>query len=40
MGKAAFNRAHTEFRLDRQVEEVESFYQEILSLGKRKKKVQ
>lgn len=37
MGKAAFDRAHREFRLDRQVEEVERFYQEMISLGKRKK---
>jgi glycosyltransferase involved in cell wall biosynthesis len=34
MGKAAFDRAHREFRLDRQAEEVETFYREIISLGK------
>ena len=38
MGKAAFDRAHREFRLDRQVEEVESFYQEMISLGTRRKR--
>jgi len=37
MGKAAFDRAHREFRLDRQAEEVETFYREMISLGKWKK---
>jgi len=34
MGKAAREKAHQEFRLDRQVEEVEGFYQKMLALGK------
>jgi len=34
MGKAAYQKAHKEFRLDRQVEEVEKFYQEIIKLGR------
>jgi glycosyltransferase involved in cell wall biosynthesis len=34
MGKAAFEKAQRDFRLDRQVEEVETFYQEMISLGK------
>jgi glycosyltransferase involved in cell wall biosynthesis len=35
MGEAAFQKAHREFRLDRQAEEVEAFYQKVISLGKR-----
>jgi glycosyltransferase involved in cell wall biosynthesis len=38
MGKAAWEKAHREFRLDRQVEAVEKFYQEMISLGKWKRK--
>ncbi len=34
MGRAASHRAHREFRLDRQAEEVESFYREMIRLGK------
>ena len=34
MGRAAFEKAQRDFRLDRQVEEVETFYQEMISLGK------
>jgi glycosyltransferase involved in cell wall biosynthesis len=36
LGKAAYQRAHQNFQLDRQVEAVESFYQEMMRLGKRK----
>jgi glycosyltransferase involved in cell wall biosynthesis len=36
-GKAAYQKAHQEFRLDRQVEAVEGFYQEMIRLGKRKR---
>jgi glycosyltransferase involved in cell wall biosynthesis len=35
-GKAAYQKAHQEFQLDRQVEAVEGFYQEMIRLGKRK----
>jgi glycosyltransferase involved in cell wall biosynthesis len=38
MGKAAFERARREFQPDRQVEEVETFYQEMISLGKWKRR--
>ena len=38
MGKAAWERAHREFRLDRQVEDVENFYQEMIQLGKWKRR--
>ncbi len=38
MGKAAFERARRDFQLDRQVEEVETFYQEMISLGKWKRR--
>jgi len=38
MGKAAWEKAHREFRLDRQVEAVEKFYQEMILLGKWKRK--
>ncbi|OGP92900.1 MAG: hypothetical protein A2156_10090 [Deltaproteobacteria bacterium RBG_16_48_10] len=34
MGRAALERAHRDFRLDRQAEEVETFYQEMILLGK------
>ena len=37
MGEAAREKAHREFRLDRQVEAVEKFYKEMISLGKWKK---
>jgi len=36
LGKAAYQKAHQEFQLDQQVEAVESFYQEMIKLGKRK----
>jgi glycosyltransferase involved in cell wall biosynthesis len=35
-GKAAYEKAHHDFKLDRQVEDVERFYQEMIRLGKRK----
>ncbi len=35
MGEAAFQKAHQEFRLDRQAEEVEKFYERMITLGKR-----
>ena len=38
LGRAAFGRARRDFRVDRQVEEVESFYREMISLGKWKKR--
>jgi glycosyltransferase involved in cell wall biosynthesis len=38
MGEAAYQKAHREFRLDRQVEAVERFYQEMITLGKWEKK--
>ncbi len=38
MGRAAFERARREFQPDRQVEEVETFYQEMISLGKWKRR--
>jgi glycosyltransferase involved in cell wall biosynthesis len=38
MAKAAYEKAHREFRLDRQAEAVEQFYQEMVALGKWKKK--
>jgi glycosyltransferase involved in cell wall biosynthesis len=37
MGEAAREKAHREFRLDRQAEAVEKFYKEMISLGKWKK---
>lgn len=37
LGEAAYQKAHREFRLDRQGEAVEKFYQEMMSLGKWKK---
>jgi len=33
MGSAACERARREFRLDRQTEEVEAFYKEMVALG-------
>jgi glycosyltransferase involved in cell wall biosynthesis len=36
LGKAAFQRAHRDFQMDRQVEAVERFYQRMVKLGKRK----
>jgi glycosyltransferase involved in cell wall biosynthesis len=38
MGEAAYQKAHREFRLDRQAEGVEKFYQQMITLGKWKKK--
>jgi glycosyltransferase involved in cell wall biosynthesis len=38
MGRAAFEKARRDFRLDRQAEEVETFYQEMISLGKWRRK--
>lgn len=35
-GKAAYQKAQQDFRLDRQAEAVEKFYQEMIHLGKRK----
>jgi glycosyltransferase involved in cell wall biosynthesis len=37
LGKAAYQKAHQDFRLDRQVEAVELFYQEMIRLGKRER---
>ncbi len=34
MGRAAYEKAHQDFRLDRQAEAVERFYEEMISLGK------
>ncbi len=39
MGEAAYEKAHQEFRLDRQVEATEKFYQEMLRLGRWKRKI-
>jgi glycosyltransferase involved in cell wall biosynthesis len=36
LGKAAYQKARQNFQLDRQAEAVESFYQEMIKLGKRK----
>jgi len=36
LGKAAYQKAHRDFALNRQVEAVEKFYQEMIQLGKRK----
>ena len=36
LGKTAYQKAHQDFQLGRQVEAVESFYQEMIKLGKRK----
>lgn len=38
MGEAAYQKAHREFRLDRQGEAVERFYQEMMVLGKWKQR--
>ncbi len=35
LGKAAYQKAHQDFQLDRQVEAVEGFYQEMIKLGPR-----
>jgi len=35
LGKAAYQKAHRDFPLDRQVEAVEKFYQQMIQLGKR-----
>lgn len=36
LGKAAYQKAHQDFRLDCQVEAVENFYREMIRLGKRR----
>jgi glycosyltransferase involved in cell wall biosynthesis len=38
MGDAAREKAHRDFRLDRQGEEVERFYERMISLGKWRKR--
>jgi len=38
MGEAAYQKAHQEFLLDHQVEEVEKFYQEMMILGQWKRR--
>jgi len=38
MGNAAYQKAHHDFQLDRQVDSVESFYQEMIRLGKWKRR--
>lgn len=38
MGEAAYQKAHQDFRLDRQVEAVEKFYQQMITLGKWRRK--
>jgi glycosyltransferase involved in cell wall biosynthesis len=38
MGKAAYQKAHQDFRLDRQAEAVERFYEKMISLGKWKRR--
>jgi glycosyltransferase involved in cell wall biosynthesis len=38
LGKAAYEKAHREFRLDLQAEAVEQFYQQMVTLGKWRKK--
>jgi len=37
MGKAAYHKAHQDFRLDLQAEAVETFYQKMISMGKWKR---
>ncbi|MDO9350421.1 MAG: glycosyltransferase family 4 protein, partial [Deltaproteobacteria bacterium] len=37
MGESAYQKAHKEFRLDKQAEAVEAFYQEMIKLGKWKR---
>ena len=37
MGEAAHEKAHQEFRLDKQVEAIEKFYETMIRLGKWKK---
>jgi len=36
LGKAAYQKAHQDFQLDRQAEDVERFYREMIRLGKRR----
>jgi hypothetical protein len=36
LGKAAYQKAHQDFRLERQVETVEDFYQKMMLFGKRR----
>ncbi len=36
LGRAAYQKAHHDFQLDRQVEAVEEFYLEMIRFGKRK----
>ncbi len=36
LGKAAYEKAHRDFQLNRQAEDVETFYQQVMKLGKRK----
>jgi glycosyltransferase involved in cell wall biosynthesis len=38
IGNAAYQKAHRDFQLDRQVEAIESFYQEMIRLGKWKQR--
>jgi len=38
MGEAAYQKAHREFRLDHQAEAVEKFYQQMITLGKWKRR--
>jgi hypothetical protein len=38
MGEAAYQKAHREFRLDRQAEAVETFNQQMITLGRWKKR--
>jgi glycosyltransferase involved in cell wall biosynthesis len=38
MGEAAYQKAHREFRLDRQVEAVEKFYEQMIALAKWKRR--
>ncbi len=38
MGRGAYQKAHQDFRLDRQVEAIETFYQEMVLLGKWKQR--
>jgi glycosyltransferase involved in cell wall biosynthesis len=36
LGRSAYEKAHRDFRLEQQAEAIEQFYQEMISLGKRK----
>jgi glycosyltransferase involved in cell wall biosynthesis len=38
MGEAAFQKAHREFRLERQAEEVEAFYERMITMGNWRKR--